>query len=228
MNRIVLTFLIVILLGLGSFSDAQFRSSASNPSALTVARLRYTGGGDWYWGRSALPNLHEFLAKNTNIAVVDTEVNVQATDPELFDYPFLFLTGHGNIKFTDQEVAALRDYLTSGGFLFANDSYSLYTAFKREMKRVFPEKELVELPFDHEIYHEPYKFPNGLPKIHEHDGKPPQGFGIFWENRLVVFFDYESDIGDGLEDYEVYHDPPEKHQAALKFAANLVTYAMTH
>jgi hypothetical protein len=228
MTKFVWILLIVGLLGFSSLSDAQLRPKSGNPSALTVARLRYGGGGDWYWGRSALPNLHEFLAKNTNIAVIDKEVNVQATDPELYNYPFLFLTGHGNIKFTDQEVVALREYLTTGGFLFANDSYGLIDAFKREMKRVFPEKDLVELPFSNDIYHYPYKFPNGLPKIHEHDGKPPQGFGIFWEDRLVVFFDYESDIGDGWEDYEVHHDPPEKHQAALKMGANIVTYALTH
>jgi hypothetical protein len=207
---------------------AQPRPADQDPSALTIARLRYGGGGDWYWGRSSIPNMHQFLAENTNIAVVDQEINVQATDPELYNYPFLFLTGHGNIKLTDQEVAGLRQYLIAGGFLFANDSYGLIQAFKREMKRVFPEKELVELPFSHEIYHCLYEFPNGLPKIHEHDNKPPQGFGIIWEDRLVVFFDYESDIGDGWEDYEVHHDPPEKHQAALKMGANIITYAMTH
>lgn len=207
---------------------AQFRGMNTDPSAFTIARLRYGGGGDWYWGRSAIPNMHRFLAENTKVAVIDKEVNIQATDPELFNYPFLFLTGHGNIKFTDQEVLALREYLISGGFLFANDSYGLASAFGREMKRVFPEKELVELPFNQEIYHCRYKFPNGLPKIHEHDKKPPQGFGIFWEDELVVFFAYESDIGDGWEDYEVHHDPPEKRLAALKMGANIVTYALTH
>jgi len=211
-----------------SGGDAQFRLSSLDPSALTVARLHYGGGGDWYLGRSALPNLHKFLAENTNIAVADIEVNIQPTDPELYNYPFLFLTGHGNITFTDKEVAALREYLTSGGFLFANDSYGMATAFKREMKKVFPEKELVELPFNHEIYQNPYKFLNGLPKIHEHDKKPTQGFGIFWEDELVLFFAYESDIGDGWEDYEVHKDPLEKRVAALRMGANIITYAMTH
>jgi len=226
MKKFLLIIAILPLLFTGS--DAQFRESRTDPAALTVARLRYSGGGDWYWGRSALPNLHKFLSENTNIAVVDKEVNIQATDPELYNYPFLFLTGHGNIKFTDQEVTALREYLTSGGFLFANDSYGLITAFRRELKRIFPEKELVEIPFDHEIYHVPYKFPNGLPKIHEHDKKPPQGFGLFWEDKLVVFFVFESDIGDGWEDFEVHKDPPEKRQAALKMGANIITYAMNH
>lgn len=223
-----LLIILAVLPLLFTAGDAQFRSAKTDPSALTVARLRYSGGGDWYWGRSALPNLHKFLAENTNIGVIDKEVNIQVTDPELYNYPFLFLTGHGNIKFTDQEVTALREYLTSGGFLFANDSYGLITAFKREMKRVFPEKELIEIPFGHEIYHQPNKFPNGLPKIHEHDKKPPQGFGLFWEDKLVAFFVYESDIGDGWEDYEVHKDPLEKRQAALKMGANIINYAMTH
>jgi hypothetical protein len=226
MRRLLYLTMAILILSLSATS--QIADKASDPSALTIARFRYGGGADWYWGRSALPNLHKFLSENTNIKTVDKEANLQATDPQLLNYPFLYMTGHGNMKFTDQEVSALREYLTSGGFLFANDSYGLAPAFRREMKRVFPEKELVELPFNHPIYHQPFEFANGLPKIHEHDGKPPQGFGIFWENRLVVFFDYESDIGDGLEDAEVYNDPPEKHQSALKMAANIVTYAMTH
>lgn len=216
---------VVITVGLGM---AQINRPDQDVSALTIARFRYGGGADWYWGRSALPNLHKFLNENTSIKAVDKEANLQITDPQIYTYPILYMTGHGNVKFTDQEVIALRDYLLAGGFLFANDSYGLAPAFRREMKRVFPEKELVEIPFNHPIYQEPYQFPNGLPKIHEHDGKPPQGFGIFWEDRLVVFFNYESDIGDGLEDIEVYNDPPEKHQAALKIATNIVTYAMTH
>ena len=218
----------LILLSLFLSGDAQIKTTDSDPSALTIARLRYGGGGDWYWGRSAIPNMHRFLEENTNIAVEDKEVNVRASEPELYNYPFLFLTGHGNIKLTDQEVGALRNYLTTGGFLFANDSYGLATAFRREMKRVFPEKELVEVPFNHPIYNCRYKFPNGLPKIHEHDKKPPQGFGIIRDDRLVVFFAYESDIGDGWEDFEVHKDPPEKRKAALRMGANIITYAMTH
>ncbi|MCD6163250.1 MAG: DUF4159 domain-containing protein [candidate division Zixibacteria bacterium] len=226
MKKSFLIMLIALILtGVGM---SQFNTVESNHSAFTVARLQFSGGGDWYCGRSGISNLHKFLAENTNVAVVDEEVNIKAADPELYNYPFLYLTGHGNIKLTEQEVSALREYLISGGFLFANDSYSLAPAFKREMKRVFPEKELVELPFSHEIYHCLYEFPNGLPKIHEHDNKPPQGFGIFWDEELVVFFAYESDIGDGWEDYEVHKDPPEKHQASLKMGANIVTYAMTH
>ncbi len=199
-----------------------------DPSAVTVARLRYDGGGNWYWGRSALRNLHEFLAENTSIAVRDAEVNVKATDADLFKYPFLFMTGHGNIVFSDEEAAALRAYLQKGGFLFANDSYGLANSIRREMKKVFPDREFVELPFSHPVYHSRYDFPNGLPKIHKHDEKPPQGFGIIIDDRLCVFFAYESDIGDGWEDSEVYEDPPEKRLAALKMGANLLTYALTH
>ena len=197
-----------------------------NPSAFTIARLKYGGGGDWYWGASAIPNMLKFLKENTNIPVNEEEVRVSVTDDNLFSYPFLFMTGHGNIKFTDQELERLRNYLTHGGFLFANDSYGLKEAFFREMKRVFPDKDLVELPFGHGIYHCYYDFPDGLPKIHKHDEKPPQGFGIFHEGRLVVFFVYESDIGDGWEDPQVHNDPEEKREAALKMGVNIITWAL--
>ncbi len=199
-----------------------------NPSGFTIARLKYGGGGDWYWGRSAVPNMLEFLKKNTNVPVNEEEIWVSIMDKELFHYPFLFLTGHGNIDFTEDEVQRLNNYLTHGGFLFANDSYGLDKAFRREMKKVFPDKELVELPFDHGIYHCYYDFPSGLPKIHQHDGKPPQGFGIFHEKRLVVFYVYESDIGDGWEDPQVHKDPSEKREAALKMGVNIITWALLH
>lgn len=198
-----------------------------NQSAVTVARLRYDGGGNWYWGRSAIGNLHRFLVENTSIAIHDAEVNLKATDPDLFKYPFLFLTGHGNIVFNDEEASVLRSYFEKGGFLFANDSYGLANSVRREMKKVFPDREFVELPFSHPVYHSRFDFPNGLPKIHEHDKKPAQGFGISIDDRLVVFLAYESDIGDGWEDPEVYNDPPEKRLAALRMGANLVTYALT-
>jgi hypothetical protein len=227
MMKAVSIIIAFILLLIPVVTNSQ-ENAQNDPSAVTIARLQYDGGGNWYWGRSAIPNMHKFLMENTSIKVADKEVNIKASDPSLFKYPFLFLTGHGNIVFSDQEVAALRTYLENGGFLFANDSYGLAEAFRREMKKVFPEKELVELPFSHEVYHSRYDFPNGLPKIHKHDGKAPQGFGIILNDRLVVFFAYESDIGDGWEDQEVYNDQPEKHLAALKMGANLVTYALTH
>ena len=225
MRRFLLTASILALIF--GISDGQIKLG-KNPSAVTVARLKYDGGGNWYWGRSAIPNLHEFMIKNTTIDVYDEEVNVTATDPELFKYPFLFLTGHGNINFSEKETAALRTYLENGGFILANDSYGLAQSIRREFKKVFPEKEFVELPFSHPIYHTIYNFPKGLPKIHKHDDKPPQGFGIIIDDRVCVFFDYESDIGDGWEDEEVYNDPPEKHLAALRMGANLVAYALTN
>ncbi|HVP36758.1 MAG TPA: DUF4159 domain-containing protein [Terriglobales bacterium] len=204
-----------------------------DPNAFTIARLKYEGGGDWYWGSSAIPNMLKFLKENTNIPVDENEVRVSIMDKELFNYPFLFLTGHGNIKFSDEEVDRLRTYLTRGGFLFANDSYGLDKAFRREMKKVFPNNELVEIPFNHGIYHSYYDFSNGLPKIHKHEGKPAQGFGIFYsvngsvgENRLVVFYVYESDIGDGWEDPQVHNDPPEKREAALKMGVNIITWVL--
>lgn len=225
MRNFLLTALILVLLF--NISDSQL-SGHTNPSAVTIARLKYDGGGNWYWGRSAIPNLHEFISKNTSIEVQDEEVSVKASDPDLFKYPFIFLTGHGNISFSDDEVTNLRAYLENGGFIIANDSYGLAQAIRREFKKVFPEKEFVELPFSHPVYHTLYDFPNGVPKIHKHDGKPPQGFGIIVNGRVCVFFDYESDIGDGWEDPEVYNDPPEKHLAALKMGANLVAYALTN
>lgn len=225
MNKIILTVLITTLIWGVSIGQ---RNAAKNPSAVTVARLRYDGGGNWYWGRSAIPNLHRYLAENTSIDVYDEEINVQASDPMLFKYPFLFLTGHGNIDFSEDETSALRTYLENGGFIFANDSYGLARAIRREFKKVFPERDFVELPFSHPIYHTLYDFPNGLPKIHKHDEKPPQGFGIIIDGRVCVFFAYESDIGDGWEDIEIYNDPPEKRLAALKMGANLVAYALTN
>jgi len=197
-----------------------------DPSSFTIARLKYGGGGDWYWGSSAIPNMLKFLKENTNIPVDENEVRVSIMDKELFNYPFLFLTGHGNIKFSEEEIKRLRNYLVHGGFLFANDSYGLNKAFRREIKKVFPEKELVELPFNHGIYKSYYDFPNGLPKIHKHDEKPPQGFGIFHEERLVVFYVYESDIADGWEDPQVHNDPPEKREAALKMGVNIITWVL--
>ena len=191
-----------------------------------MARLKYGGGGNWYWGYSAVPNMLRFLEDNTNTKVNEKIVTVSPTDEDFFSYPFLFLTGHGYMRFTEEEVERLRTHLTSGGFLFANDSYGLINDFKREMMRVFPDKELVELPFTHGIYNCYWKFPNGLPKIHKHDGKQPQGFGIFHEERLVVFFAYESDIGDGWEDPQVYNDPPEKREAALKMGTNIIIWSL--
>jgi len=192
----------------------------------TLARLKYGGGGDWYSNPSSLPNLLNFVAEAAPLDVYREEVRVSIMDKQLFSYPYLYLNGHGNIRFSDDEVLRLRKYLQAGGFLHADDNYGMDLSFRREMKRVFPNNELVELPFNHPIYHCFYNFPNGLPKIHEHDGKPAQGLGIFYQSRLVVFYTYQCDLGDGWEDPEVHHDPPEKHLAALKMGTNIIIYSL--
>ena len=200
---------------------------APPPAEFTIARLQYRGGGDWYSDPSSLPNLLAFVRQNTNIQAASTEARVEVMQNDLFSYPYLYMTGHGNIRFTDEEVARLRLYLTSGGFLHADDNYGMDHSFRREMARVFPDKELVEIPFDHPVYHSWFDFPRGLPKIHEHDGHPAQGFGIFHEGRLVVFYTYECDLGDGWEDQPVHNDPEERRQAALRMGTNIIVYALS-
>ncbi|RME31245.1 MAG: DUF4159 domain-containing protein [Candidatus Zixiibacteriota bacterium] len=199
-----------------------------NPSAIKVARLHYSGGGDWYWGSSAIPNFLAFVRDHTNFPVDTVERQVTISDPDLFKYPFLFATGHGVISFSTEEKERLRQYLAAGGFLFVNDSYGVARTFLKEMQALFPEREIVEVPFSHPLYHCFYDFPNGPPKIHEHDGKPPRGYGIFLNGRLVLYFLVESDIGDGWEDPEVHHDPPEKRLAAMKMGLNILTYALLY
>lgn len=193
---------------------------------LTIARLEYGGGGDWYANPSSLPNLLRAIRERTGLPVSDRPAEVKLTDPALFDYPYLYLTGHGEIRLSDAEVAALRRYLLSGGFLHADDNYGLDESFRREIRRVFPDKDLIEIPVDHPIYRIHYELP-GLPKIHEHDGKPAQGFGIFHEGRLVVFYSHESDLGDGWEDPEVHGNPPEAREAALRMGVNLFLFALS-
>lgn len=199
-----------------------------DPSAITVTRLHYGGGGDWYWGSSALPNFLKFIKENSNFPVDTEEKTVQIMDDNLFRFPFLFATGHGVLKFSDEEKARLRTYLTGGGFLFLNDSYGMDKNLRKEIANLFPERELAELPFDHPIYHSYFDFSSGPPKIHEHDGKPAQGFGVTLNGRLVLYYLYESDIGDGWEDPQVHNDPPQKREAALKMGMNIVVYALTH
>jgi len=203
-------------------------SSAQDVDNFTIARIKYGGGGDWYVGQTQIPNLLKELRERTNVETARKQSVIQLADKDLYLYPFVYMTGHGNVTFTDEEVESLRLYLIQGGFLWANDDYGMDKSFRREMKRVFPGKELVELPLDHELYHCYYDFPKGLPKIHEHDGKPPRGYGIFHEGRMVAFYDYESDIGDGLENPDVHNDPPEKREQAIRMAINIVIYALTH
>jgi len=199
-----------------------------DPSALRVARLHYSGGGDWYWGNSALPNFLKFLSESSSFPVDTMEQEVTIMDADLYQYPFLFATGHGVIEFSTEEKERLRQYLSAGGFLFVNDSYGMDASFRKEMARLFPEREVVEVPFDHPLYHCFYDFPSGPPKIHEHDNKPPRGYAIILNGRVVLYFLVESDIGDGWEDPQVHNDPPEKRNEALRMGVNLVTYALLY
>ena len=194
---------------------------------LTVARLQYDGGGDCYANPSSIPNLLKAIRERTSFPVEAAEARVSLMDDRIWDYPFLHVTGHGNIKFTDAEVVRLREYLTRGGFLHVDDNYGIDDSFRREIKRVFPDRELVDVPLSHPIYHVVYDFPRGIPKIHEHDGKPARGFGIFLGNRLAVYYSWESDLGNGWEDVGTYNDPPELHEAALRMGVNLFVYAIT-
>lgn len=200
----------------------------SNPSAVKVARLHYSGGGDWYWGRSALPNFLAFIRENTDLLVDTLEHEITINDPELFKYPFLFATGHGVISFESDELERLRQYLAHGGFLFVNDSYGMEQTFIKEMAKIFPEREVVDLPFDHPLYHSFYDFPNGPPKIHEHDNKAPRGYAVIVNGRVVVYFLVESDIGDGWEDVQVHNDPDDKRLEAFQMGVNLISYALLY
>ncbi|HEY6867188.1 MAG TPA: DUF4159 domain-containing protein [Candidatus Eisenbacteria bacterium] len=194
-----------------------------------IARLKYGGGGDWYEDRTSLRNLLRALRDRGVVPVRhEDEAVVEPGAAAMFQYPFLFACGHGNMKFTPLEAANLRRYLTSGGFLWVDDDFGIDPSFRREMKRVFPDAPLVELPFSHPIFHQLYDFPGGLPKIHEHDGGPARAYGIVHDGRLVVFYTYDTDIGDGLEDEDVHHDPPEKREAALRMAINIAHYALSH
>ena len=199
--------------------------AARGPVDLTIGRLQYDGGGDWYANPSSLPNLLAAVAERTTLKVSDREQVVTLDSPELWDVPYLYMTGHGNVLFTAEEVLVLRRYLENGGFLHADDNYGMDESFRREIARVFPERPLVEVPVDHPVYSVVYAFPEGVPKIHEHDGKPAQGFGIFLDQRLAVYYSYESDLGDGWEDPEVHADPEDTREAALRMGVNLFVYA---
>lgn len=194
---------------------------------IKIAKLKYDGGGDWYANKTALPNLIAFCNRNLQTSIAEEEDIVEVGSPDLFTYPYVYMTGHGNVKFSDSQAENLRKYLLAGGFLHIDDNYGLDPFVRVEMKKVFPNKEFVELPFDHPIYHQKYEFDGGLPKIHEHDGKPSQGFGIIHQGRLVCFYSYESDLGNGWEDQVIYNDPEALRQEALKMGANIIIYAFT-
>ena len=208
------------------YNAISYAQDISTYGKFTIARLKYDGGGDWYSDPSSLPNLLKFIKENAPIDAYPEEIRVSIMDNDFFSCPYLYMTGHGNIKFSDEEVLRLRRYLQSGGFLHADDNYGMDKSFRREIKRVFPNNELIELPFNHPIFHIFYDFPEGLPKIHEHDGKPARGFGIFYKGRLIVFYTYECDLGDGWEDPEVHGDPEEKRQAALKMGTNIILFSL--
>jgi hypothetical protein len=219
-TRCVSFLLILTVLGLSKAVNGQ--------AQLKIAKLKYEGGGDWYANRTALPNLIKFCNQELGTNLQPEEDIVEVGSRDLFLYPYIYMTGHGNVVFSEAEAANLRKYLIGGGFLHIDDNYGLDKFIRIELKKVFPELELIELPFDHPIYHQKFEFPNGLPKIHEHDGKPPQGFGLIYEGRLVAYYTYECDLGNGWEDARIHNDPEEKRQQALRMGANLIAYCFTN
>lgn len=192
----------------------------------SIARIHYNGGGDWYSDPSSIPNLLNYLDLNTPISVYPNEVKMKLTDDKISQYPYLYLTGHGNISLTEDEIIVLRSILSSGGFLHADDNYGMDKSFRREIKRVFPNKDLVPLPNDHLIFNSYYKFENGLPKIHEHDNKPPQALALFEGERMILLYTYESDLGDGWEDSSVHNDPQPLRESALKMGVNIIYFSL--
>jgi hypothetical protein len=194
---------------------------------IKIAKLKYNGGGDWYANKTALPNLIKFSNRELGTSLKSDEDVVEVGSTDLYTYPYVYMTGHGNVVFSMEEANNLRSYLMGGGFLHIDDNFGLDKFIRIELKKVFPELELVELPFNHPLYHQKFDFPKGLPKIHEHDGKPAQGFGLLFEGRLVVFYSYECDLGNGWEDPRIHNDPEEKRQQALQMGANILSYCFT-
>lgn len=221
--RYILLLSVVLVLAAPADTCAQ-----PTKSLFKIARLKYSGGGDWYNDPSSEVNLLTYAAKVTNIPIDPVYEYVDLASDNLFAYPMIFLTGHGNINFTDREARNLRMYLDNGGFLFVDDDYGIDEYLRKEMKKVYPEQKFVELPFTHGIYHSHFSFPNGLPKTHEHDKKAPQGFGLFDNNRLTVFYIYESNISDGWADPKVHNDPPEVREKALKMGVNIIVWALSN
>ena len=192
-----------------------------------IARIQYSGGGDWYCDPSSLPNLLNYLEINTPISTHKKEARIKLSDDNASQYPYLYLTGHGNIKFNENEIIALRSMLLNGAFLHVDDNYGLDKSFRREIKKVFPKKDLVELPKSHEVFNSYFNFPDGLPKIHEHDKKPPQAFALFNEERMILLYTYESDLGDGWEDPSVHKDSWNIRESALKMGVNIIYFALS-
>ncbi|MBL7982396.1 MAG: DUF4159 domain-containing protein [Flavobacteriales bacterium] len=215
----------LLLLAFGAFAAADTSAQAQGTYQLAV--LKYNGGGDWYSNPTAVPNLVRFCNQQMGMNINPDVPVVEVGAPDLFTYPFIHMTGHGNVVFSGQEAQNLRNYLIGGGFLHISDNYGMDEFIRPMMKRVFPELEFVELPFAHPIYHQKFNFPQGLPKVHEHEGKPPRGYGLFWEGRLVCFYDVECDLGDGWEDADVHGDSEATRTKALQMGANIVRYAFS-
>jgi len=218
MNKLVRFILFVFLISIVQLVNAQ---------SVKIALLKYNGGGDWYANPTSLPNLIKFCNDQINTNLNPEPATIEAGSPTLFQYPFVHMTGHGNVVFNDQEVRNLRNYLLGGGFLHIDDNYGINEYIRREMKKVFPDQDFVELPFNHPIYHTVFEFSQGLPKIHEHDNKPPQGFGIIINGRLVCYYTYECDLGDGWEDPAVHNDSQKTRTAALQMGANIISYVFS-
>jgi hypothetical protein len=228
-------FVTVLLLVTGIATSLKAQDGSSFPTSIKksgsqfkIARLKYAGGSDWYNGQTEEPNLLNFVRQNTNIDVAPEYVYVDLASDDIFNYPFIFMTGHGNVDFSEMEAKRLRAYLDAGGFLYIDDDYGLDTPIRREMKKVFPDQNFVELPFSHGIYHCHFEFPNGLPKTHEHDGLPPQGFGLFSNGRLCVYYTFQTNPSDGWDDPEVHGDPEDKRQEAFRIGTNIVVWALEH
>lgn len=203
-----------------------FKTTIVFAQSFQIGLLKYSGGGDWYANiETSLPNLIRYCNANLKTTINPEQAVVEVGSTEIFNYPFIHMTGHGNVVFSNQEADNLRKYLLAGGFLHVSDNYGMDKFIRTELKKVFPELDLVELPFSHPIYHQTYNFEKGLPKVHEHDNKPPQGFGLIYKGRLICFYDAECDLGDGWESYEVHKDSPEAHERALKMGANIISYA---
>ncbi len=224
MKSILAAFIVLCLFS--GVAIAQKPAAAS--FKMKIAKLQYDGGGDWYANPSSVPNLITFISQNTTIPLDQEEFVVKPGGTQIFSYPFIYMTGHGRFLLSSEDASNMRAYLMAGGFLHVDDNYGMDKFVRMELKKVFPELDLVELPFDHPIYHQQYDFPKGLPKVHEHDNKSPQGLALIWEGRVVCFYTYECDLGDGWEDPQVHNDPEEVRQQALKMGTNIFIYALTN
>jgi len=224
-TRITCSLSLILIAGTGNAVGVG--GQVPENSELSITRLQYEGGGDWYANPTSLPNILANIAERTGLPISQELKTVKLSDPSLGDHPYLYMTGHGNVSFSDEERNMLRRHLISGAFLHADDNYGLDESFRREIELIFPENGLIEIPTDHPVFHVMYDLSEGLPKIHEHDGNAPQAFGIFHEGRLIVFYSFESDLGDGWENSEVHNDSPEIRESAVQMGVNLYLYVLS-